>query len=458
ANEPFSDGMSDEITTALDRVTGLTVAARSTAFGFKGSGIEPREVGRRLHVRYVLDGGVRVGGDRRRVSVQLIDVASGSEVWSENYDRDVRDRDIFGVQDSIARAIVTSLRVHLTPSGRAGLASRATASPEAHDAYLKGRFLWGQRGTGGAAALHRAIEYFDQAIALDSNYAQAWSGLADAYSMLPGFGGEAAAAWYPRARAAAERALALDSTLADPYTSLGIISLFADWDWPAAGRELARALAIDSTAVRSHQFRAWYFTATGQVDSAVAEMRTALMLDPSSQVLNVRLGTTLFQARRYREAETVYHQALALDSSNVAARSELGTVLGLEHRYPDALAILRALPRSTWDLQAGWTVAAPLGWLEGISGHRAEALQVERHLQELARTQFVTPEAFAWVAIGLGDTTRALDWLERAYQQRSFFSPFLLFPIYDPLRGQPRFQRIVQDMKLVIPPAAAGGP
>ena len=455
AEEPFSDGISDEITTALDRVTGLTVAARSTAFSFKGTGMVPQEIGKRLRVRYVLDGGVRVSADRRRVSVQLIDVGTGSEIWSDNYDRDAHDRDVFAVQDSIARAIVSSLRMHLTALDRAGLASHGTASPEAHDAYLKGRFLWAQRGGGGGfPTLNRAIAFFSQAIALDSNYAQAWAGLADAYSMLPPFGGEVAARAFPQARVAAQRALALDTTLADPYTSLGIISLFGDWDLAKAGQAFDRALALDSTAVEVHQFRAQYYLLSGKLDSSVTELRTALRLDPSSQLLNVRLGTSLMDARRYAESEAQYRQALALDSTNVGARAELGLVLGLEGRYAEGLAILRGVPRGAWELLGGFLFAAPLGWLEGRSGHRAEALAVRTYLEQLAQRQHVMPEAFAWVALGLGDTAKALDWLEQAHRERSFYVAFLVHPVWDPLRGEPRFQRIVRDIGFVIPSVA----
>ena len=289
ADEPFSDGMSDEITTALDRVPGLTVAARSTRSASRVRRRSPG-VGRRLHVRYVLAGDVRVGGDRRRVSVQLIDVMNGNEVWSDNYDQDAHDRDVFAVQDSIARAIVTSLRVHLTAAGRAALTSHSTTNPDAHEAYLKGRFVWNQRGSRGAAALHSAIEYFEQAIGLDSSYAQAWSGLADAYSMLPVFGDVPASAAFPVARADAQRALALDPTLAEPHTSLGLVSLFGDWDWPTARQELGRAMAIDSTAVLPHQFLSQYYIVTGQLDSSIAELRLALRLDPASQTINARLG------------------------------------------------------------------------------------------------------------------------------------------------------------------------
>jgi serine/threonine-protein kinase len=453
ATEPFSDGMSDEITTALGRVKGLRVAARSSAFGFKGMDIAPREIGRRLQVRYILDGGVRVRGNRRRVSVQLIDVADGNEVWSDDYDRDARDPDVFAVQDSIARAIVASLRVHLSAPARAALTSRSTENPEAHDLYLKGRFFWNQRGSNGAVVLQRAIGFFQQAIALDSSYARAWAGLADAYSMLPGFGIAAPGTAFPKAKAAAQRAVTLDSTLADAHTSLGIVSVFYDWDWERAGREFDQAVAIDSTEARSHQFRANYLSAVGRLDSALVEWRTAQRLDPLSPLINARVGSVLSQARRYAEAEVAYRQALALDSSNVNARAELGLLLAIQHRFPEALAAFRMIDTSHFDRQAGYLVAGPEGYAYGVAGRRPEALAIQRHLERLSRTRYITPLAFAFIAIGLGDTTKALDWLERAYRERTFLVTMLINPIYDPLRSQPRFQQIVRGMGVIIPPA-----
>ena len=453
ANEPFSDGMSDEITTALGRVEGLHVAARSSAFGYKGKDIVPREIGRRLQVRYVLDGGVRVRGDRRRVSVQLIDVADGNEVWSDDYDRDARDPDVFAVQDSIARAIVASLRVHLSAPARAALSSRSTENPEAHDLYLKGRFFWNQRGSGGQFALQRAIGFFEQAIAIDSSYARAWAGLADAYTMLPGFGTAPPAAAFPKAKAAALHAVTLDSTIADAHTSLGIVSVFYDWDWGRARREFDRALAIDSTEARTHQFRAIYFTAVGRVDSALVEWRTAQRLDPLSPIVNARVGTSLSQSRRFAEAEVAYHQALALDSTNINARADLGMLLAIQRRLPEAFAMFRMIDSSDFDRQAGYLVAGPEGYAYGVAGRRTEALAIQRRLERLSRTQYISPLAFAFVAIGLGDTTKALDWLERAYRERTFLVPMLINPIYDPLRRQPRFQKIVRNVGVVIPPA-----
>jgi TolB-like protein/Tfp pilus assembly protein PilF len=453
ANEPFSDGMSDEITTALGRVEGLHVAARSSAFGFKGKTVAPREIGRQLQVQYVLDGGVRVSGNRRRVSVQLIDVADGNEVWSDDYDRDARDPDVFAVQDSIARAIVASLRVHLSAPARAALTTRPTESPEAHDLYLKGRFFWNQRGSRGQAVLQRAIGFFEQAIAIDSGYARAWAGLADAYSMLPGFGSAPPAAAFPKAKAAAQRAVTLDSSIADAHTSLGIVSVFYDWDWERARREFERALAIDSTEARTHQFRAIYFTAVGRPDSALVEWRIAQRLDPLSPIVNARVGTSLSQSRRFAESEVAYRQALALDSSNVNARAELGLLLAIQHRFPEAIAAFGMIDSADFDRQAGYLVAGPKGYAYGVAGRRTEALAIQRRLERLSRTQYISPLAFAFVAIGLGDTTTALDWLERAYRERTFLVAMLINPIYDPLRSQPRFQRLVRDMGVTIPPA-----
>jgi serine/threonine-protein kinase len=459
ADEPFSDGVSEEITTALGKVPGLRVEARSRAFGFKGKDLASQEVGRRLNVSYVLDGGVRQGGSRRRVSVQLINVADGTEVWSEEYDQEAEDRDVFAVQDSIARAVVVALRVHLSGAARAALSNRSTENPEAHDLYLKGRYFWNQRGANGPVVLGRAIGFFQQAIALDSGYARAWAGLADAYSMLPAFGNAPPGEAFARARAAAERAVALDSTLADAYTSLGIINVFHDWDWNAARRNFDRALSLDSTESHTHLFRAWLLTSVGQFDSATAEVRTALRLDPLNGVINTRLGSVLVQNHHYAEAESVYRQALALDSTNVGARSELGLVLALQRRFAEALPIYRTL-QDTVDLnrQGGWLVASLNGYVAGSAGHHAEALRLKRYLEQLGQTHYVMPVAVANIAIGVGDTAGALDWLERAYQERSFMLIFLGWPMYDGLRDQPRFQAIFRGMHLTLPPLPAPSP
>src|SRR5207237_9797502 len=231
-NEPFSDGMTDEITTALGKVEGLRVAARSVAFRFKGKNVVPEEIGRRLHVLYVLDGGVRMGGTRRRVSAQLINVAGGNEIWSEEYDRDARDRDVFAVQDEITQSIVAALRVHLSGPASAALAKRSTGSPEAHDLYLQGRYFFARRDS---ASLRTAQDYFERAIQRDSSYALAWAGLCDAYSHIGVFGYVSPRAVYANAKAAALRALALDSALAEAQAPPGVLALVCHRDRPPPG-------------------------------------------------------------------------------------------------------------------------------------------------------------------------------------------------------------------------------
>jgi serine/threonine-protein kinase len=436
-------------------VAGLRVAARSLARGFKGDSRGSLEIGKRLHVRYVLDGGVRVAGNRRRVSVQLTDVSTGIEVWSAEYNPDFKNPDIFAIQDSIAGKVVASLRVHLSPAARAALTSRSTENPEAHDLYLKGRFAWGQRaGPHGPLALIQAIAYFKESIALDSNYALAWAGLADAYSMMPGFGDAPPAESFTQAKAAAQRALTLDSTLAEVHASLGIIATFHDWDWPTADREFRRALAIDSTNVLAHQFRAQYFHVLGQTDSSLAELRRALRLEPHSLLLTTRVGTLLMETRRYKEAEEAYDTALAREPKNASARGELGYLLAIQHRFPESFEQFRMILVDSNNLyrQGGYQVAAPLGYAYAIGGRQAEARQIVRDLEKRRQTKYVMPQSIAFIALGLGDTARALDELERGFDERSFLIPFLDWPFYDPLRGNPRFQRMVKEIGVVLLP------
>ena len=449
-NEPFTEGITDEITTALGRVEGLRVEARSLALGFRGKNVAHTEIEKELHVRYLLVGAVRVQGNVRRVTAQLID-DEGSERWSQDFTDDARNPDAFSVQDSIADRIVTSLRVPLSGTARIALAKHPTESREAHDADLQGRFFWNQRGSGGPVALQRAIGFYDQAIALDSGFARAWADLADAYSLVPAFGSADPRDWFPRAKVAAQRALLLDSTLADAHTSLAIIASSYDWDWATAAREFDRALALDPTDPRIHQFRAFYYKAQGRLVDGLGELRTAQSLDPTSPLINARIGTFLRDLGRYGEAEAAYRHTLEVDPNNLNARAELGTLLALRHRFPEAIA---EYPATSLEFQNEYVLAGPLGWTYGQAGQQGKALEIRHYLEQRARTRYVTPLAFAQVALGLGDTTQALDWLERGYEGKAFYEFCLLDPLWYPLREQPRFRRIVRDMGLVIPRAA----
>ena len=445
----FAVGITDELISALGQIPGMQVAGRTSVFALRDPGLDSKAIGARLNAATLLEGSVQRAGSSLRVTAQIIDAATGRVVWSDIYRRDVKD--ILDVEDEISRAIVTALQLRLRREDQP-LVRHGTENPEAHDLYLKGRYFVNQRAAGGLPALLRAIGFFQQSLALDSNYAQAWAGLAQAYGFQAGFGNTPPGDAFALAKAAALRAIALDSTLNLPHTSLGFIAVFHDWDWETAKRELDRALAIDSTEPATHLYRAWYFLTRGQLDTALGEMRTAQRLDPLNQIFNARVGTILNYEGRYAEAEAELRQAVALDSTNVDARGDLAMSLMLQHRYREALAILTI---DTTDLRP-FPQVAYLGYAYGMADRRADALAIQQRLVRHARQRYITPEVPAYVAMGLRDTATALDWLEQGYRERSFF----LWTIaadraFDPLHGSARFERIIQGMGIVEPKVRA---
>ncbi len=439
-----SDGMTEALIDALSQVPGLRVASRLSVFAYEHTLLDSRTIGARLHAAALLEGSFQRADTVLQVSVRLVNADDGYVVWADTFRRDRKD--VFAVQDEISQAVVLALQLRLAGNSHP-LVRQATKNLEAYDSYLKGRWFWNQRGAG-PAPLRRSIGFFQEAIRLDSNYAGAWAGLADDYSMLPAFGDTPPADAYPEAKHAAQRALALDSTLADAYTSLGIISVFHDWDWTAAARAFDQALALDATEPRTHLFHAWYYVAHGQLDEALREVRTAQQLNPLSPIINTRVGSVLYYLHRYDEAAAELRQALELDSTNLGARAELGRVLVQQRRFPEALA---TLPEAV-DLQAGVLGGGARGYAYGMAGHREEALAMELRLKQRARERYIDPWALAMVAIGLGDTAQALDWLERGRDQRSFYLPLVAAdPIYEPLHRNPRFLQLVGAIGLRIP-------
>jgi len=444
-DEIRADGMTDALIDGLSRVTGLQVASRMSVFAYRDAQLDSRAIGARLHVATMLEGTYQRAGSTLQVSIRLVSAGDGYVLWSKTFRRDRKD--VFALQDEISEAVVRALQVRLVGEARP-LVRHPTENLEAYDLYLKGRWFWNQRGAG-PAPLHRAVDYFNQAIALDSNYARAWAGLADAYSLLPAFGDVPPADAFATAKHAVQRALALDSTLAEAYTSLGIVCVFYDWDWPTAARAFDRALALDSTEPGTHLFHAWYYVAQGQLNDALREVQTAQQLNPFSPIVNTRLGSVLYYLHRYDAAAAALRDAIALDSTNLGARAELGRVLIFQHHIPEALA---TFPRVV-DLQAGHLGGGFLGWAYGVAGRPADALAIQRSLEQRARERYITPQAFALVAIGVGDSARALDWLERAYRERSFYLPMIgADPQYEPLHASPRYQRIVRAIGLKVVP------
>ena len=408
----FSDGMAEELTTALGRVPGLRVAAPTSAAAFRDKAVTPQEIGRALGVGTLVQGTVRRAEGRWRVVAHLINARTGYDIWSDEYERAAKD--VFAVQDQITQAIVGALRIRLAAPMVASLASRRPANPEAHDLYLQGRYFYEKRTGGG---LRKAETYFQQAIEKDSTYALAYTGLADTYSFEAAFGFEAPNTIFPRAIAAARRALALNDNLPEAHTSLGFIALFYNWDWPTADREFRRALALDSVYTPAILFHGWYQLAAGDPDAAVRDVRRARALDPLSLIINTRLATMLYLAGRDQDAVDQLHQALELDSSYDLAHAELARVDVEMGRCADAFAQLRDRPA----IAAPEYEGALYGYAAARCGRPAEAHQaLDSILTRIRRGgAYTSPAIAAYIYSGLGDRDDAIAWLDRAVRDRS---------------------------------------
>ncbi|MFL5495549.1 MAG: protein kinase domain-containing protein [Gemmatimonadales bacterium] len=439
--EYFSDGLTEELITALSQVPGLRVAARTSSFQFKGQSPDVHEIGRKLDVGAVLEGSVRKSGNRLRVSTQLINVKDGYQLWSESYDRDLTD--IFAVQEDVARSIVAALRVRLAPARDSALAARPTGDLQAYDLYLKGRFAWNQR-TG--AALKEAVRYLEQAVARDSTFARAWAALADAYLLLaPYAGGSPAEAW-SKAEAAARRALALDSTSAEAYTALGYGNMIYAWDWPAAETNFRRAITADPNYATGHHWYGDFLAGRGRLAEGLAEMSRAHELDPLSLQIGVERGWVSYLMHRNDEAASRIRQTLELDPNYAQAHLRLGLVQIQQRRYPEAIAsIQRSIALGVFYPHA----AAALAEAYSLSGDRVAAMRIVKDLERRSTRELVPPIMIAEGYAGLGDVTRGLEWLNRGIDEHDIYIPENFFdPLLDPLRKDPRFARVMARMGL----------
>ncbi|HJQ65455.1 MAG TPA: protein kinase [Gemmatimonadales bacterium] len=432
-DEYFSDGMTDELAAALAKVPGLRVAARSSAYQFKGQSVDVHEIGRRLSVGAVVDGSVRRNGDMVNITAQLVTVEDGLTLWSDSYVRGVAD--VFTVQHQIASAVARALQLGAAnTSGSAG-----TTSAEAHDLFLRGRYFWNLRDREG---FRRGIDYFEQAIARDSGYAQAWAGLGDAYSLSGGFGYLPPAEAFAKARAAANHALALDSTLADAHTALGFIHLFYDWDWRAARERLEQALALDPQYGEARLFHGWYFIAVNRLDDAIGELREAVADEPISLILNTRLGSMLMFAGRTDEAVAQFNRVLELDPGYRLAHLDLARIYAARGDQTKAL--------DEWSQTAeyvGAYGAGVYGYALARAGRRNEAMAEIRRLERDTLEPYANALPIAQIYGGLGDRDHAFMWLDRAYADRNW--PLYLVrvdPLLQPLHDDPRWETLVRRM------------
>jgi serine/threonine-protein kinase len=442
-NAYFADGMTDELMSALSKVPGLRVASRTAAFSFKGSDATPTAIGEALNVSTLLEGTVRREGKRLRLTAQLIDASDGLALWSESYERELSD--VFAVQDSLTQAIVGALRGRFGGVLTAGAGPRrGTDDLEAYDLYLRGRYFFQQRGADG---LRSALEYFEQAVSRDPGYADAYTGIADVYGVLPLYAGVPGDSVLPLGLRAAARAIALDSTRAGAFVSRGGL-LSSLWRWSEAERDLRRAISIDPRNATAHQWYGENLLLNGRIDEAIVEFERATELDPVSPVMAALHGVALAVAGDAEAAVEQAQHATGLDPLAVVTQYMLGAVYLYVDRGPDAVPILEAAKEAADGVA---TVSGLLGYAYAVTDQPERARAV---LQSIDSTNVASGNAaaIARIYLGLGDHSAALDWLERAAHAHDpfFGSEPLASPLFDPLRGDPRFDAVVRKVNLDV--------
>jgi serine/threonine-protein kinase len=439
--EYFSDGLTDELITALSRINGLKVAARTSSFQFKDANADVREVGRKLGVATVVEGSVRKSGNRLRVSAQLVSAKDGYEIWSENYDRELAD--VFAVQEEIARSIVSALQLRLGQHSDSALAERPTRDLDAYDLYLKGRFAWNQR-TG--ASLLLAAQYFKQAVQRDSGFARAYAGLADATLLLPQYSAVSPSVAWPEAKAAAAKALALDSTLAEAHTSLAYGTMLHEWDWTSAEAEFKRAIASDPNYPTAHHWYSDYLAGRGRIEEALKEMRRGLELDPLSRIIGTELAWIYCIKDRPDEAMAQIDKVLRLDP-NFGHAYWVQSLAYLQLReYPKALKAIEHSEELSGFYSQNETNKI---WAYAGMGDTAAARRILAGLEERSKKEYVPGMIFAVAYTGLGDKARAIEWLNKGIDQRDAMMPENFYdPLIDPLRTDPSYAEVERRMGL----------
>ncbi len=445
AQEFFADGMTEALIGDLATLRGIRVISRTSAMHYKQTDKRLPEIARELGVAYVVEGSVNRSGQRVRISAQLIEAATDRHLWSNRYERDLPD--ILTLEKEVARSIAAEIRVRLTPQEQRRFARSGVVNPKAHEAYLKGRYQSGKRTEDG---LRKSIEHFHQALAEDAGYAPAYAGLAESYALLASYGLSPPHEVMPKAKAAAQRALEADDTLAEAHASLGFVKSFYDWDWPGAAQDYRLALEMNPNSATARHWYAGYLRAVGQLEDAVQEIRRAQALDPLSRAINRDLARTLYSMRRYEEAIQEFRRALDLEPDFPSGHLHLGMAYMAKSLHALALAEFlkaRSLPGGNPLILGG------LGYCYGVLGRKTEAQGLLKELEAGAKSGYVSPVSRAFVYIGLGDRDRAFQWLERACQERDGWLAWLkVDPMFDSLRPDPRFAGLLRTVRLAGTP------
>ena len=435
--EYLSEGISEALINSLTEVQQLRVIARATAFHYKGKSIDPRRVGRELQVTAVLTGKVRQVQDDLSVQVDLVDAATGAQLWGAGYDRKISD--VVAVKQIIAREVTEKLKVKLSGEEEHRLVKRDTTNAEAYQFYLQGRYFWNKRTQEG---LTKGIGYFRQAVDSDPNYALAYVGLADSYNFLGAFGiallppGEA----MPKAKSAAIRALEIDDSLAEAHASLAFVKLYYDWDWPGAEKTFQRAIELNPNYAPAHQWYSHLLMGRGKTSESISEAKRATEIDPLSLPAVMNLAWQYHWARQYDVSIERQRKLLEMAPNFEQARWGLGLAYEGKGMIKEAMTEFeKAIALS----DGNSVYVASLGHAYAIGGNKVEAMRVRAELDE--QSKYVSPYWMATLYVGLGDKDQAFAWLEKAYEERSGGLIWLgVDPRLDSVRSDPRFAEFVR--------------
>lgn len=436
-NEYFCDGLAEEILNALTKIEGLKVAARTSAFSFKDKNTDISEIGKRLGVKTILEGSVRKSGDRLRITSQLVNAADGYHLWSERYEREMKD--IFDVQDEIALAVVDALKLKLLGEERSAVLKHRTQSPEAYEFYLRGLSHFNKWTP---VDFLKAIENVERAIAIDPGYASAYAGMADAYTELAFFSFSLSSMDVAaKAREAANKALQMDDSLAEAHNSAALIKMYFDWDYQGAEEEFKHALQLNPGSASVHMWYGWFLALMSRFDESVIELQRARELDPLAAPNINAFGVVSHWARQPERAIAQFHEVLELYPNYPVTLSFLAEAYEQMGDLASAIATIEQIPAAAWDPQS----LSVMGYLYARSGDRERAMQVLNEFAERSDGKSAPALNCAYVYTGLGDHDEAFACLDRAFDESSAWIAFLKVDVkFDPLRSDPRFDELLR--------------
>ena len=442
----FVDGMTEELTTALAQISALRVISHTSAVQYKGTRKSLPQIARELGVDAVIEGAVQRSGDKVGITVQLIHAPSDRHLWAKSYERGLRD--VLALQREVAHAIAGEVKARLTPPEKVRLASARSINSEAYEDYLRGRFL-SLSSTLGEADTKRGIAYFQRAIQKDPIYALPYAGLAQSYITLsqPWNGALPPKETLPRAKAAAQKALAIDDSLGEAHSALAHVIQLYDWDWQGAEKEYRRALELNPNDAMAHLWYGEYLQVMERNEEALVQIRQAMALDPLNPVHLGELGSLFFTARQYDESNRAFQKAFELDPDYIWPHVGFGEIYGVHKMYREAISELEKAVNLSNRNDEG--AMASLGKVLGDSGRKQEARKLLKELEERSKHRYISPFLVALVQIGLGEHDQAIASLEQGYTNRDQWMMYLnVDPRLDELRSDPRFQDLLRRVGL----------